>query len=191
MSRLSQMLVVEQNRRGQTERALAEEYGWSQQTFNTWKKGAIPRPVMFARLASFLNISTDMVRELAEEAAESTGNTKLPKMSVFDRTSTEGKVVDRKDGRFKFSRPLPAGRYAVSVDTKIMEPALLAGKKAWLDPGVWPAVGNEVIVHAKGGLAWIGRLNDLSAAVVLERADGLLTVKDVEAVHVIVLSERV
>jgi hypothetical protein len=73
-----------------------------------------------------------------------------------------------------------------------MEPALMVGTKAWLDPAVWPKPGNEVMVHAKGGAAWLGRLVSIAdGRAEIERPAGTMTIRDVEAVHVIVLSERV
>ena len=185
------MLVAEQKRHKKTEAALAAEFGWQQETFNTWKRGAVPRPQMYLRLAQFLKVSAETIKQLADEARNSTGNAKLPKLAAFDRAPLVGKIIDRKLGKFKFLRPLPTGRYAVAIDTEIMEPALLAGRRAWFDPLIWPQVGNEVIVHAQSGLAWIGRLSAFGAVVIIERESGPKAVDNVEAAHVLVLSERV
>lgn len=192
MSRLSQMLVHEQRSRGLTERAAAEEIGCLQQTFGSWKRGTIPRPHVFDALANWLRISPDMMAELAEEARQSAGNTKLPKLTAFAQTLHHGKVTDRKEGKFRFTH-LPAGRYSVQIDTKVMEPALLVGTKAWLDPAVWPRVGHEVMVFAKGGNAWLGRLAALDGdrAELTRENGGPVSVTDVQAVHVVVLSERI
>ncbi|XKM40373.1 hypothetical protein A4U53_031070 [Rhizobium ruizarguesonis] len=122
------------------------------------------------------------------------GNEKVPKVSVFATSSVYGKMADRKEGKFKFAVPLPAGRYAIQMDTPIMEPALIFGSKAWVDPSVWPKVGNEVLVHARNGVAWIGRLesHDNDTAVISQYAfEDKITVRNVEAIHTIVLSERV
>ncbi|WP_245422910.1 hypothetical protein [Rhizobium sp. S9] len=189
--------MYEQTKQGLTDREVAAKYDWLQQTFSRWKMGSLPRAHMFASIASFLNISPDMVRELVDEAAQSTGNTKLP--VAFSGVRTYGKVTDRKDGKYVFEafnqgrKRIPEGRYAILIDTKVMEPALLVGTKAWLDPGSWPKPGNEVMVHAKGGAAWIGRLVSLAGdrAEIERPAAGAMTIRDVEAVHVIVLSERV
>ncbi|MBY3543623.1 XRE family transcriptional regulator [Rhizobium laguerreae] len=190
------MLTTEQTKRGLTDREVAAQYDWVQQTFSRWKMGSLPRQHMFASIASFLNISTDMVAELVEEASASTGNTKLS--AAYGPTRVHGKVTDRKAGKYVFEafnqgrKRIPEGRYAILVDTRVMEPALLVGTKAWLDPAVWPKPGNEVMVHAKGGVAWLGRLVSLAEALATIEAGGKeMTIRDVEAVHVIVLSERV
>ncbi|WP_260685558.1 hypothetical protein [Rhizobium laguerreae] len=195
-SRFAQMLTNEQTKRGLTDREVAAQYNWVQQTFSRWKMGSLPRQHMFASIAAFLNISTDMVAELVDEAGQSTGNTKLS--AAYGTTRVYGKVTDRKAGKYVFEafnkgrKRIPEGRYAILVDTRVMEPALLVGTKAWVDPAVWPAVGNEVMVHAKGGVAWLGRLVSLADALATIEAGGKeMTIRDVEAVHVIVLSERV
>jgi transcriptional regulator with XRE-family HTH domain len=198
MSRFSQMLDVELKRRGKSERELAREFGWSQQAFNTWKTGGIPRQQFYQRIGDFLRIPIDDVAMLLDEARESTGNTKLPKMDPI-----YGKVTDRKEGKYSFPDTDAAGvsgmrypltRYAIRIDTKIMEPALLVGTKAWADPSLWPKVGNEVIVHSKGGNAWLGRLAALEngdVALLHYSSEKKIVVRDVEAVHVIALAERV
>ncbi|RWX26621.1 XRE family transcriptional regulator [Rhizobium leguminosarum] len=188
------MLTNEQTKRGLTDRQVAEENGWLQQTFSRWKLGSLPRPNMYASIAQFLMISDDMMRELVEEAAVSTGNTKLPAMTT---ARTYGRVSDRKEGKYAFEafnqgrKRIPEGRYSITIDTKIMEPALPVGTRAWIDPAIWPTAGNEVLVHAKGGHAWLGRLVSVAVRQAeIERNNGTITVRDVEAVHVIVLSER-
>lgn len=194
MSRFSQMLDVELKRRGRSERELAREFGWSQQAFNTWKTGGIPRQQFYQRIGDFLRIPIDDVATLLDEARESTGNTKLPKMDPI-----YGKVTDRKEGKYSFSAEdggmrYPLTRYCIRIDTKAMEPALLVGTKAWADPSLWPKVGNEVLVHSKGGIAWLGRLGAIEnseATLVHYASDKKIVVKDVEAVHVIAAAERV
>ncbi|QWY83254.1 XRE family helix-turn-helix protein [Rhizobium phage RHph_X2_25] len=196
MSRLSQMLLNEQGRRGQTDREAAAEIGVLQQTYSAWKHKTIPRPNTFGPLAKFLNISIEMLEELCEEARESTGSTKLPRL---DKAREYGRVSDRKEGKFKFDpvnvgrKRIPEGRYTILVGTNVMEPALLYGTKAWLDPAVWPRVGNEVLVHSKGGVAWLGRLEalDNGRAEISQHGGGRIVVDDVQAVHAVVLSERV
>ncbi|MGO8211886.1 hypothetical protein ACC782_33940 [Rhizobium ruizarguesonis] len=190
------MLANEQTKQGLTDREVMAKTGWLQQTFSRWKMGSLPRQHMFASIASFLGVSTEAVAELVEEASASTGNTKLA--AAYGGVKIYGKVTDRKAGKYVFEafnqgrKRIPEGRYAILVDTKVMEPALLVGTKAWLDPAVWPKPGNEVMVHAKGGVAWIGRLVGLVADRAEILADGKeMTIRDVEAVHVIVLSERV
>ncbi|NNH56956.1 XRE family transcriptional regulator [Rhizobium laguerreae] len=190
------MLVNEQTKQGLTDREVTARTGWLQQTFSRWKMGSLPRQHMFASIGSFLGISSEAVAELVEEASASTGNTKLA--AAYGGVKIYGRVTDRKAGKYVFEafnqgrKRIPEGRYAILVDTKVMEPALLVGTKAWVDPAVWPSVGNEVMVHAKGGVAWLGRLVSLADALAtIEAGGGQMTIRDVEAVHVIVLSERV
>ncbi len=192
MSRFSQMLIAELKRRGQSEREIAREYSWSQQAFNTWLKGGVPRQQFYLRLGNFLNISQDDLIALLDEARKSENSTKLPAMDPI-----YGKVTDRKDGRYNF--PLvdgmrtPRARYCIRIDTKVMEPALVVGAKAWVDPSIWPKPGNEVIVHAKGGVAWIGMLVAMDTKGATLRRHAIpndLTIHDVESIHVITLSER-
>ncbi|NZD50499.1 hypothetical protein H0Z56_11950 [Rhizobium leguminosarum] len=192
------MLAAEQIKRGQTDREVAENHGWLQQTFSRWKLGSLPRQHMFASIAAFLGTDDAAVRELVMEAQESSSSTKLPSVAAFGPARVYGRVTDRKDGKYVFDafnkgrKRIPDGRYAIMIDTKIMEPALPVGTKAWLDPAIWPAPGNEVLAHAKGGAAWIGRLVGVSGLTAeIERGGSTMTVRDVEAVHVIVLSERV
>lgn len=192
MSRFSQMLDAEIKRRGQSEREVSREFGWSQQAFNTWLKGGIPRQQFYMRIGDFLNISQDDLLMLLDEARGSDGSTTLPKMYPI-----YGKVSDRKEGRFNFplidGMRVPVVRYCVRIDTKVMEPALVVGAKAWIDPSIWPKPGCEVIVHAKGGSAWIGvlRATDGNTATLYRYAVPKdLTVTNVESIHAIVLSER-
>lgn len=198
MSRLSQMIAHEQKTRGLTDRQICEQYGWLQQSFSKWKRDTIPRLPTHESLAAFLRISRAMLDELIEEAKISTGNTKLPPLSMLDRANEYGKVTDRKAGKFRFDpvndgrKAIPEGRYTITIDTKVMEPALMVGTKAWLDPGVWPKAGNEVMVYGKAGNAWLGRLVTLDGErAEIESAAGRLAITDVQAVHVVVLSERI
>jgi hypothetical protein len=179
MSRFSQMLIEEMKAREVSESVVATEFGWTKQAFNTWKNGVMPRKQWFGPLSRFLHISIDDVESITNEAR------------VGIASGLVGRVTDRKDGRFHFDG-IPSDRYAFSVDTKIMEPALVLGAKAWAQPGVWPQIGNEVIAHARGGSAWIGRLSGMEngAAILNRHAAPEITVRDVQAVHVIVLSER-
>ncbi|MBB5664788.1 hypothetical protein GGE68_002985 [Rhizobium leguminosarum] len=197
-TRFAQMLAAEQIKRGQTDREVAENHGWLQQTFSRWKLGSLPRQHMFASIASFLETDENAVREMVEEAQESAASTKLPNVAAFNAARVYGRVTDRKDGKYVFDafnkgrKRIPDGRYAILIDTKIMEPALPVGTRAWLDPAIWPSPGNEVLAHAKGGAAWIGRLVGVSGtSAEIERGGSTMTVRDVEGVHVIVLSERV
>jgi hypothetical protein len=186
------MLAVEAKKRERSVSDLSREFGWSKQSFYTWIQGSIPRDQWHRKIAEFLKINLEDVEMLVEEARTSTGNTKIPKMqpAVF------GKVVDRKDGKFHFDlvdgQRTPRVRYAFRVDTKILEPALIVGGLAWAEPGVWPKPGNEVLVHAKGGSAWLGHFVSVAEGIaVIDRPTGQREVKDVEDIHVIVLSERV
>lgn len=198
MSRLTQMLANEQKRLGMTDREICEKHGWLQQSFSKWKRGTIPRLPVHEELAQFLGLRRDMLDELIEEAKTSTGNTKLPPLSMLDRVYEYGKVTDRKAGKFRFEpvnagrKAIPEGRYIITVDTKVMEPALLVGTKAWLDPAVYPNIGDEVIVHARAGNAWLGQLSatkDDTATLVRHNGEPV-TITDVQAVHVVVLSSR-
>lgn len=192
-SRLLQSILKEQKRRAVKDRAVYEELGVPQQTYSTWKAGVIPRPRQFPAIAAFLGISEDDVAEMAREAAET-----APSITPITVARTYGKISDRKAGKFKFEpindgrKRIPEGRYAIVIDTKVMEPVFHVGVKAWLDPSRWPSVGDDVLAHS-GGFAWIGRFEGMSnGAVQLSRYDeSQLEVKNVEAVHVIVLSERV
>ncbi len=191
-SRFAKMLVDKQA--AMTDREVAEQYGWLQQTFSRWKMGSLPRPHMYESIASFLGVEVDTVRDAVDEARDNTKTT--PKS--LTATSVHGMIADRKEGKYRFPPPtfagknIPHGRYAILIDTKIMEPALLAGTKAWLDTTVWPQPGNEVLVHAKNGMAWIGRLVAVADSnAEIERGGKTMTIRDVRAVHVIVLAERV
>jgi transcriptional regulator with XRE-family HTH domain len=192
LSRFSQMLDAELKRRGKSEREVAREFGWSQQAFNTWLRGGIPRQQFYLRLGDFLNISQDDLVALLDEARGSEGSTKLPQMDPI-----YGKVVDRKEGRYSFpvagGMRFPITRYCIKIDTKVMEPALVVGSKAWADPAIWPKLGAEVIVHARGGAAWIGVLRATDGKTATLHRYALpkdLMVTDVESIHVIALSER-
>lgn len=189
-TRLMQMLANEQKRRDWTDRQCAEFLGELQQTFSTWKRGSLPR-LPKPKLAAFLQISDDMLEELVDEARQSTGSTKLPRLAAVREY---GRIADRKTGRYKFDttrKTVPEGRYMVSIDTKVMEPALHVGTKAWLDPTVWPKVGDEVMVITHAGVGWIGVLAEFGQVVKLTRYNGEpVTADNVAAVHVIVLSER-
>lgn len=198
MSRFSDMIAKEQARRGLTDHAAAVELGVKQQNFSSWKNGTVPRPNRHAAIAAWLGISAETMHELAAEAGSgSIARTKVPKITGAN-VRTYGRVSDRKDGKFRFDPippsglRVPAGRYAVEVGTNVMEPALLYGTKIWLDPSVWPQVGNEVLVHSVGGHAWLGRLVEMeNGTAEISRNVGRLTVRDVQAVHVVVLAERV
>lgn len=193
------MIAHEQKTLGQTDREICEKYGWLQQSFSKWKHGTVPRLPAHESLAEFLGIDRSMLDELIDEARQSTGNTKLPPLAALDRASEYGKVTDRKAGKFRFDpvndgrKAIPEGRYSITIDTKIMEPALLVGTKAWLDPGVWPAIGNEVMVYGRAGNAWLGRLAALDgeSARLTRYAGPDVAINDVQAVHVVVLSERI
>lgn len=198
MSRLSQMLIAEQARRGQTDREAAAEMEVLQQTFSAWKSGSIPRPNKYDVVASWLRIAPNEMIELVDETREGASDARLPKLSAYNTARTYGRISDRKEGKYKFDpvnagrKRVPEGRYAVTIDTKVMEPALIVGTKAWLDPGIWPRPGNEVMVHAKGGFAWLGRLVSFAdGKAVIENSAGQHAVDNVEAVHAVVLAERI
>jgi transcriptional regulator with XRE-family HTH domain len=196
-SKLSQKILEAQG--SASDREVAERHGWLQQTYNRWKNGGVPRPDMFASLATFLGIDREAVEELVLEARNGATASPVPKSGIFNTAKTYGRVTDRKDGKYAFEafnqgrKRIPEGRYWIDIDTKVMEPALPVGTRAWLDPAVWPKPGMEVLVHAKGGSAWVGQLVEISGktATLYRHAAGSLVVRDVEAVHCIILSERV
>jgi transcriptional regulator with XRE-family HTH domain len=195
-TRLAQMITAEQVKRGFTDRQASDEVGVMQQTYSAWKRGAVPRPNKRAGLAAFLRISADMMAELADEAHESLGSTKLPRMGSFDTAREYGRVVDRKEGKYKFDtsrKAVPEGRYKIPIDTKCMEPALRVGTTAWADPGVFSKPGDEVMVHTAAGFSWIGILADWETGrATIARPDGWRRELDnVVAVHTIVLAERI
>jgi hypothetical protein len=193
-SRFAQMLVDKQRERDLTDRETAIELNEQQQTFSTWKRGSLPR-LPRPNLATFLGISEINLADLVEEARDAVAGGKIAPLTAYAKASTYGRVSDRKGGKFKFDstrKAVPDGRYAVIVDTKLMEPVYKVGCKIWLDPTIWPQPGNDVIAHSRGGVAWIGRLEELGETARLSRYSGEpLTVGDLTAVHVIVLAERV
>ncbi len=196
-SRFAMLLAERQRALHMTERAVAEKYGWVQQTYSAWKRGTLPRPDVRDAIADFLGLTREEVDKLCEEAIERAA----PGIGVFDTAQQHGKVSDRKEGRFKFEpiqhgygvSYIPRGRYFVRIETNVMEPVLLYGTRAWVDPAVWPKPGNEVIVHGAKGTAWIGRLEAVEGQKVRLSRYGLpdVVVDSHEAIHVIVLAERV
>ncbi|MEY9198724.1 transcriptional regulator with XRE-family HTH domain [Sinorhizobium fredii] len=165
MSRLSQMIETEQRRLGKTERQIAAEFGWSQQTFNTWKSGVVPRHRVFAPLARFLRITEDDLAMLVKEASASTGSTKLPDLgSPIIGREHDGLIVF--DEPIGFAKPQTAGCYVVRI----------GGRNSWVNPRLRPIDGNEVVVRSGAD----GRVGVWP----LKLGDG-------EEAHVIVLSERV
>lgn len=187
-TRLARMLVAKQKELGWTDMAISSQLGVLQQTYSSWKRGGVPRTPP-AGLAAFLGVTDDALLTMMKEARESSEGTAIP---VAARVY--GRISDRKTGKFKFDtsrKALPEGRYAVVIDTKVMEPALLVGTKAWLDPSVSPKIGHEVLVHQRG-IAWLGRLAEFGETVRLDRHNAPpIEVRDVVAVHVVIASERV
>jgi|GEM_PF-4782701 len=165
-TRLAQMVVNEHNRSGLTERELAAKYGFSQQALQTWKKGAVPRPVMFPALAAYLGISVDQIAELADEAKISTGTTKLPDLGAPVMGSGTCNAISIDQFASGYASPAVGGTYAVRVDGKIL----------WVNPRLTPTKGNTVLVRHEGQ----ARL----ATWPYETADG-------EEAHVVVLAELV
>ena len=197
-SRLALMLSERQRTLGLTDRAVAEKYGWVQQTYSTWKRGTIPRSDVRDSLADFLSLERADLDSLCDEAQERAA----PGIGVFDTAQPHGKVSDRKEGKFKFDpiqhgygvSYVPRGRYSVRVETNVMEPALIFGARVWADPAVWPQPGNDVFVHGLKGVAWIGRLEAIDGRTARVSQYGRpvgVVVENFEAIHVIVLAERV
>ena len=195
-TRLAQMIADEQIKRGLNERDAAALCGVIQQTFSAWKRGTVPRDNKLAGLTSFLGISPEMMSELIDEAAVSLGSTKLPRIGSFDTAREYGRIADRKEGKWKFDTSrtaIPAGRYAVTMDTRAMEPALRLGTRVWADPAVMARAGDEVMVHTASGFAWVGILEhwELGRAVITRPGGWRRELDNVVAVHTIVLAERI
>lgn len=165
-TRLAQMLAVEQARSGMTEKEIAAKFGFSQQGFNSWKKGVAPRNLMFAPIASFLKIKPSEVDELAAEAKASTGSTKLPDMGapIMARGTSAALAIDKYASGY--AQPAVKGAYAARVDGRMM----------WVNPRLTPADGNMVIVRGSD----IGRVEKWPCAL-----------EESEEAHVIVLAEMV
>ncbi len=193
---LAQMIAEEQVKKGLSEREAAAAMGVIQQTYSAWKRGVIPRDNKRQAVVDFLGISFERMQELVDQAAESIGATKLPRMGSFDLARQYGRVVDRKEGKYKFDtsrKAVPEGRYAIAVDTKVMEPALRVGTKAWIDPAVFSKPGDEVIVHTSVGFSWIGILEgfETGKATITQPNGERREINKVVAVHTIVLAERI
>ncbi|MDK1489360.1 helix-turn-helix transcriptional regulator [Sinorhizobium sp. 7-81] len=140
MSRLSQMLASELKRREKSERELAREFGWSQQAFNTWLKGSVPRQQFYARIAKFLQVNIDDVEMLAKEAVESNDTTKLPYLGapLLGRGTADSVTLDKFP--IGYAKPEIEDCYALRVDGRIL----------WINPKITPAAGNMVILRADG-----------------------------------------
>lgn len=195
-SRLAQMIGAEQIKRGLNERDAAAACGVIQQTFSAWKRGVVPRDNKLSAITEFLGISPEAMSELIDEAGQEAVSSKLPRLGSFSAAREYGRVVDRKDGKWKFDTSrtaIPAGRYMVTMDTKAMEPALRVGTRVWADPAVFARVGDEVMVFVDSGFAWIGILEHWETGrATITRPDGWRRELDnVVAVHAIVLAERI
>lgn len=204
MSRLSQMIINKQRQEALTDRevaaALTALHGKEviQQTYNKWKKGHAPSPMFWPALARWLEIDATEMEHLVDDAKNASGSAKLPAFTAFSYVKQHGKIADRKEGKYRFEaynmgrRRVPDGRYVMSVDTKVMEPIFRVGTQIWVDSAVAPQIGNEVVVHSDG-FAWLGLLTatDGASATILRPAIDAMTVKNVEAIHVVVLSSRI
>jgi len=147
------MLENELRRRGKSERELAREFGWSQQAFNSWRRGGVPRQQFFVRLGNFLGISQADLEMLVDEAKESAGNTKMPDLGapVLGQGSPDELSIDMFPTGF--AKPAVSGTYALKID----------GKHAWINPRLKPTRGNEVVIRVadRGRLAvWPAILGD-------------------------------
>jgi len=140
MSRLAQMIKNEQARRGATDYRAAQQIGVLQQTFSAWKSGSIPRPSKFEAVSQWLQISIDMMQELADEAKQSTGNTKLPDMGapLLGRGTAAALTIDRFP--IGHAKPSIEGCYAIRVDNRTL----------WVNPNITPAKGNTVVLRSNG-----------------------------------------
>lgn len=195
-------MLDRQTELGLTDRQVAERHNWVAQTFSRWKLGSLPRPNLFPSIAAFLNVPIDTVRDLVEDAAPMEGAVK--NVSIFGVAGIHGVTSDRKTGKYHFRRSgrnrtaIPTGRYAIMIETEVMTPALVGGSKAWVDPSAPVRAGSDVLVHADNGKAWIGKLlaagrRDGKPEVTITQYSGnkRLVIRNAEAIHVIVLSERV
>ncbi|TDH35684.1 XRE family transcriptional regulator [Pseudohoeflea suaedae] len=148
MSRLSKMLENEQARRGMTEREIAAKFGWGQQTFSTWKKGSVPRPIRYPDIASFLRIKPEEVAELANEAALQGGgtSTKMPDMGapIMGRDVNGDLRFDR--AAIGYAKPNTRGTYAARV----------GGHHIWINPKIKPMPGNTVVFRSADDTARVG-----------------------------------
>lgn len=202
MSQLSQMIVNKQRERGLRDREVADALSAlfgrtiSQQTYNSWKKGRIPTDAYTSTLSQWLEMSVDDFSAAMDEARASTSHG-LPSATAIYQAAQYGKIADRKEAKYRFEaynmgrRRIPEGRYMMAVDTKAMEPIFHVGTRIWIDPTIAPLPGHEVVVHADG-YGWLGVLKAQAGEVILERPGaGSVTVKNVEAIHVVVLSSRI
>lgn len=204
MSRLSQMILNKQREGGLTDREVAAALtalngrDVVQQTYNKWKKGHTPSPMFWPALAQWLEVEEGELQRLAEDAKEAAGSAKIQSFTAFAYVKAHGKISDRKEGKYRFEafnlgrRRVPDGRYVMSVDTKVMEPVFRVGTQIWIDPSVPAVPGREVIVHSDG-FGWIGVLDNVdgTTATISRPAGDPVTVKNIEAIHSIVLSSRV
>jgi hypothetical protein len=193
MTRLSQAITKRQAELGLTDRAATAEisaiagHTILQQTYSTWKRGTVPRPPMHAPLAEWLGLPVADLETLVDEAIDEEPAINL---AALANVRQYGKIADRKTGKYRFGtarQRVPSGRYKMRVDTKIMEPVLAVGATIWLDPMVAPQAGNDVVVHADG-FGWLGTLETWDAA---GARLGDTLIKNVEAIHVIVLASRI
>ncbi len=195
-TRLAQAIAAKQIELGLNERDAAAKCQVIQQTFSAWKRGVVPRDNKLAALTAFLGVSPEEMGRLVDEAGAELGATKLPRMGSFDTAREYGRLADRKEGKWRFDTSrtaIPSGRYAITMDTRAMEPALRLGTRAWADPGVFARVGDEVMVHVASGFAWVGVLEHWETGrATITRPDGWRRELDnVVAVHTIVLAERI
>lgn len=66
-TKLSELLIAEQTRRGWTDRECAAEIGTMQQTYNSWKNGRKPRAETHQSIARFLRMKVNKLRtEIAD-----------------------------------------------------------------------------------------------------------------------------
>jgi len=184
---LSDLIVERKADLRMTDRAICAKYGWIQQTFSAWRNGSIPRPDVRPGIAEFLGISADELDHICDQQQARAQHAEIAKVS------------DRKAGRFKFVRTsksshVPRERYSALIETNVMEPALLYGTRAWVEPSMWPVPGYDVFVHGPNGSAWLGRLvaiNGTSAHLTRHNAEGEIVVENVQAIHPVVLAERI
>lgn len=200
MNKISQKLSEKQIALAAVDRTVAAELSKihgkeiSQQTYNAWKKGRVPTDPYATTLAKWLDLPVDEVAATLAADRAAGGPSRVSAFTSLAYVAERGKIADRKEGKYRFSgrRAGPEGRYVMPVDTKVMEPIFRVGTQVWLDPAPMARPGNEVVVHS-GGFGWLGILREWNGTTArIERpVAGSLEIKDVDAIHVVILSSRV
>lgn len=197
---LAEVLIERQTALGATDRAICEEYGWLQQTYHTWKKGSSPRAPMHESIALFTGLPVEEISRLADEARRADHRAGAPKLLIYNGSREHGEVSDASTGQLYFNdfnvgrRRIPEGRYAIRMDTAVMEPAIRSGTYCWVDQSIWVAAGLEAIVHEDDGIAWVGQVVAIDGGgIELKQYNPSrnFRIERPKAVHAIALSSRI